>query len=74
MTWKPASDSPPIAEDVLIYSTVHKGYAVAYMNTERAWINSTNGMPFPPHTVTHWQPLPEPPTEYRSLRAVDDNH
>lgn len=77
MDWRLASDAPPVAEDVLIYSTIHKGYAVGHMNFDRSWMNSTNGMPFMPHTVTHWQPLPDAPVEkpeFRSLKAVSNDN
>lgn len=57
---------PEIGQDVLIYSTIMKGYAVARIEGFSAsprWINSTNGQEFPPRSVTHWTDLPAPPVE-----------
>lgn len=60
--WKLVSDRPPIGEDVLIYSSIAKGFAVAQLQFNRTWVNSTNGLPFAPNSVTHWMHLPEAPS------------
>ena len=60
--WKLATFQPPqIGEDVLVYSSTLKGFAVGQLQFNRVWLNSTNGIPFPVGSVTHWQPLPEAP-------------
>jgi len=75
--WKLASDSPTIGEDYLIYSVLAKGFAVGRLEFNGAWINSTNGMPFPPNTVTHYRPLPDAPaltglSGYESYTSVNN--
>lgn len=60
--WKLATfQPPPISEDVLIYSATMKGFAVGQLQFNQTWINSTNSLPFPAGSVTHWQPLPDAP-------------
>lgn len=60
--WKLATFQPPrIGEDVLVYSSTMKGFAVGQLQFNRVWVNSTNGLPFPNGAVTHWQQLPEAP-------------
>ena len=59
-----SDDMPLISQDVLIYSTSLQGYAVGftqYNGKDVAWFNSTNGLPFPLHSVSHWRTLPAAP-------------
>ena len=63
--WIAITDEQPVwGQDVLVYSTRFRGYAVAKLEprnvSEGMWINSTTGFPFiqPP---THWRLLPAPP-------------
>lgn len=71
MEWVKVSDEAPLwGQDVLVYSASMRGYAVAQAKpagvSDLAWINSTTGQPFPPHSVTHWMKLPPPPSEEES--------
>lgn len=68
MTWIPAQDETPLwGQDVLVYSTSARGYAVATTKPDgkggTMWVNSTSGQLFAPGTVTHWRALPSPPDE-----------
>lgn len=61
-----ADDMPMIGQDVLVYSIVAHGYAVGATRFDGdgiKWFNSTNGLQFPPHTVSHWRSLPPPPEQ-----------
>lgn len=67
MTWIPVQDESPLwGQDVLVYSTHAKGYAVAQTKPDgkggNLWVNSTSGQLFAPGSVTHWRTLPPPPT------------
>ena len=60
--WKLATFQPPqMNEDVLVYSATLKGFAIGQLQLNRTWVNSTNGLPFPAGSVTHWRVLPNAP-------------
>lgn len=59
-------DMPMVGQDVLIYSISARGYAVAITRFDGngvKWFNSTNGLPFPRESVSHWRRLPPAPVE-----------
>lgn len=59
-------DMPVVGQDVLVYSVSMRGYAVGVTRYQRdgvKWFNSTNGLQFAPHSISHWRSLPPPPEQ-----------
>lgn len=54
---------PPLGEYVLIGSATHDSVASARRVNSGMWMVASSNHPVINREVTHWMPLPDPPTE-----------
>jgi hypothetical protein len=67
MAWKPIETAPKDGTSIFIIGNDLGldclSYCAAFWDNDGAWHNDIDGSVFPEYyEPTHWQPLPEPPT------------
>src|SRR5690606_31116082 len=73
MEWQPIETAPKATrEQPLLGWRQPDGYWSVFYWSEawKDWCDVWDGEPAPDYPVTHWMPLPEPPTEYYTAGPV----
>lgn len=64
--WQPISTAPE-GESVLVYMKLIDAVDMAHKADTGRWI-SNGGTIWPPNVITHWMPLPPPPSSHQEQK------